>query len=609
MLGVLQPDLDQTIDMPALLLVGTLPNAKPGEAYEGRLQIRNQVGACQIYSVTGGPLPPGGAIYVDGDEVVVSWPAYSTDAAPLANPDFSTGDITGWTVTTKGELPGYPVSATASAARPPAGDAYSALWIGNEGNGHARGVEAVWANATRADAPPTFSITASAQIALDDTSTSQNRGRVRLQFFDDSDSPIGAPFEGNLIRGDNEAYRVSQVTAVGPTGSATVELQVWTTGNESPGSGVRFGAVQWDAPQLVGINVETTLCFTVTIRDSTGRTAPWSGCVVVKGISDFRWISTASPTINPANNCGQAAWSPELGLCAVTSFSGGVTTLYTSSDLVTFTAATTVPNECGAVTWSSALGMFVFCETGLTDPSPCYGWDGAILHTLTSVPTQNAKQMAYGGGYVAITGRQNSSFVPKPRLVVSADMTTYKSLWPGTTSSARFPAVAYGGGKFLAAGANHGTNQTVLLFLYDPVLDSGAEYTFNLDAVPGSNSPNLSVTYNPDAGEWLVSRNAEVWAVTFPGGVLSAVRRGTFPSGAIAYNSLLYVQDAARYVAISDAGSTNLDRSMISVDGSAWVSATTAMGSEQFNSTPVWIPSMQKLVAAMAAGVRVGEFY
>lgn len=90
----LRPDLDQTADQLPLYITGTLPNAKPGEAYEGRLQIHNQIGACSIVSVTGSDVPPGGSWYVDGDELVLQWPEYKAEDAPILNPGFE-GDKEG----------------------------------------------------------------------------------------------------------------------------------------------------------------------------------------------------------------------------------------------------------------------------------------------------------------------------------------------------------------------------------------------------------------------------------------------------------------------------------------------------------------------------------
>ena len=91
----LRPDLDQSAEQQLpLYITGSLPNGKPGVAYEGRLQIHNQVGACTVVSVTGDPLPIGGTVSIDGDEIVVAWPAYAEEAAPIINPGFE-GDQEG----------------------------------------------------------------------------------------------------------------------------------------------------------------------------------------------------------------------------------------------------------------------------------------------------------------------------------------------------------------------------------------------------------------------------------------------------------------------------------------------------------------------------------
>ena len=72
-----RPDLTQKFGKLALYVAGTLPGAFIDEAYEGRLQIHNAIGACSAELINGA-VPPGGGVYVDNDthEVVVTWPAY-----------------------------------------------------------------------------------------------------------------------------------------------------------------------------------------------------------------------------------------------------------------------------------------------------------------------------------------------------------------------------------------------------------------------------------------------------------------------------------------------------------------------------------------------------
>ena len=74
--------------------------------------------------------------------------------------------------------------------------------------------------------------------------------------------PTGEDAPGTGIMGDETVVRDlddGKPPGIYPDPPAhTAGVAVWTTANESPGSGVRFGAVEWDAPQVVGINVETT---------------------------------------------------------------------------------------------------------------------------------------------------------------------------------------------------------------------------------------------------------------------------------------------------------------------------------------------------------------
>jgi hypothetical protein len=172
-----RPDLDQDRGLLPLYITGTLPEYVVRAAYEGRQHIHNAIGACRVDQIAGDTLPLGSQIWVDQatQQIVVTWPAYSEDETPLENPGFEQGDTGGWSITTRGEREGYPVTAIASGDRPHAGQ-YSAYWLGNQGYGHARGVEAVLGNRTHGQCYPMQQVTASAWIALDDTESSQNRG-------------------------------------------------------------------------------------------------------------------------------------------------------------------------------------------------------------------------------------------------------------------------------------------------------------------------------------------------------------------------------------------------------------------------------------------------
>jgi len=87
---------------PPLQLVGSLPNYDVGQAYEGRLDILNNIGPCGVEIVWEESfLPAGSAAVVDMDnlQVVVTWPAFTPPEevkTTIVNGDFQTGTLEGW---------------------------------------------------------------------------------------------------------------------------------------------------------------------------------------------------------------------------------------------------------------------------------------------------------------------------------------------------------------------------------------------------------------------------------------------------------------------------------------------------------------------------------
>ncbi|TMN24493.1 hypothetical protein [Pseudoxanthomonas sp. X-1] len=275
-----RPDLDQARYAPALYVTGALISGKPMLAYEGRLQIHNAIGACTAEQIDGDTLPNGSAIYVDQatSEVVVAWPAYAeTGAAALNNPGFEAGNLTGWDVVTIGQQGTPPNHIGVTTSRPYAGS-YCSHYAGQKGVGHAGGIEAQWLNTKRAACYPQKKITAAIKVSFDDTTSSQNRGRARLVFFDGSGNPIQA-YDGNLIKGNSEAWQDSSLTQAAPEGTRSVGMGAWVTSNQS--GAVRLDAATWDAPDIVGTAVAGVFNLTIRVRDSAGRVYFWIGQVII----------------------------------------------------------------------------------------------------------------------------------------------------------------------------------------------------------------------------------------------------------------------------------------------------------------------------------------
>lgn len=358
----LRPDLDQTADQLPLYITGTLPNAKPGEAYEGRLQIHNQIGACSIVSVTGSDVPPGGSWYVDGDELVLQWPEYAENYAPISNPGFESGMDgwtagAGWSVTTNNPIDGTTSGVFKNASGESVLSSNSRYPVNGE------------------------SFSAHCKVRQGASSAGNAGGAVRVEFRDADGMVVGFKDGNRVMSASNNAVKPSNV-AISPSdypaGAMTVNIA---------GLGIRkrqnrevwADTFSWDYRVAAsGVNIETQLCFTVTVRDSAGRPAQWSGCVtVVSHQWDGTWIATTVPAHRYVPN---AIWIEEWGMWVATFYANsGTTTVRTSPDLVTWTSRFTLSDGHNAsidrmgLAWSPDTGTLLVAQSYLnyyivTDP-------------------------------------------------------------------------------------------------------------------------------------------------------------------------------------------------------------------------------------------------
>lgn len=260
-----RPDLDQDVYQPALYVNGRFARAKPSQAYEGRLQIRNSIGGCSVLQIGGDKLPDGAQLRVDQatKEVVVAWPAYQTAQAPIANPGFEEGK-TGW------ELgPGWNIDTE----NPPSGQWAAGYW-GNWGTSRI-------SNAARYTVQPGQITTAKCDVRQGASSEGNAGGSVMLEYRNAAGEVIHT-VEGNQVMSasKNRVYP-SSVFGAAPPGAATINVA---------GNGIRYREnkilfvdnFQWDhTVPSAGINFETVLNVVLRVNDSTGRSFVWSGPITV----------------------------------------------------------------------------------------------------------------------------------------------------------------------------------------------------------------------------------------------------------------------------------------------------------------------------------------
>lgn len=271
-----KPDIDQHQSLLLLYVDGSLPSAKPGLAYEGRLQIHNNVGDCTVQQIGGASLPPGSTITVDNatSQVVVAWPAYDSG---IFNADFEQG-AAGWE-------PGFGWEIGTTSPPTPAPES------GGQCGKYLRKGEAYIRRASWDAVTPGQSLTARARInPVNKRSGSQ--GLVNIEWYDGSRTMISRAV-GSLVEYGDE-WEWSAVTSVNPGNAEFAKISVLgkhaiTGRNGWQTRPVLLDRVEWNYPSS-GVNTDATYCITLRVRDSAGRTADWSGCIVV--VDAQYWDST-----------------------------------------------------------------------------------------------------------------------------------------------------------------------------------------------------------------------------------------------------------------------------------------------------------------------------
>lgn len=268
-----RPDLDQRRGRLALYVTGALPNGKPGLAYEGRLQIHNAIGACTVEQIDGDTLPPGSSLYIDGDEVVVAWPAYTETSAPIFNGDFEQGDVgwlkgAGWTIENSGG----------------GNDGFGAKVAVYRGQGESF-LEAA------AYFPAQLQGFAGKVNVQQGASSAGNVGAgIGVRYYD-ADHQLVATQLGRFIdSGSKGAWHWSEGDFSVP--GAVAYLRPVVRGyRRRENKPLWVDDASWEYQAILGINAEATFNLSLRVRDSAGRSALWSGAVVVE---DSFYVAFAS---------------------------------------------------------------------------------------------------------------------------------------------------------------------------------------------------------------------------------------------------------------------------------------------------------------------------
>lgn len=357
-------------DLPSLYVDGTLANANSQLPYEGRLQIHNAVGACSV-KLLSGDLPPGHSLSVDNStlEVVVRWPAYVSATATLPNANFSEGDKgwdkgTGWSI-----IEGNNVLDPSDS-----GNSWEGLFVHQMG-------ESSMMSQSFIKAEPGKSYTASIDVQTGGAREHSHGAAVRLAFYDANGNKIGGD-DGNVVKQTTgDGWATSSLTITSPPNTATIKGGV-ASYRMHQDIALWVDNFKWNVQQdSQGTNVQGDIPLSIEVKDSSGRTADWSGVIHVGSyaVSSRYWRLWITANCDP----GSGSYI-NLSLLALQAQSGGV-------------------NQCvgsgGTATQSSELNASYGSINAFENPNldGTLNPNGYFWHTADQDPDNTSTLNEYGG--------------------------------------------------------------------------------------------------------------------------------------------------------------------------------------------------------------------
>ncbi len=256
-------DADHQPGPNVLSIGGKLAGYRASQAYEGRLQISNAVGVCQVQQTGGDTLPKGSEITVNQytRQIVITWPAYAQlPGDPLFNGDFERGD-TGWI---KGS--GWAIE--------PVGD-------GNDGKGSYVGVYRgqgtnymEQTDYTEVSTGLQFPVKVNVQQGA---SRAGNCGAgIGLRYYDVDKNLIGEQLGEPVWSGAKARWHFSDMISSIPS-AAKYTRAIIAGGRVSENHPLWVDDASWSIPQEVGTNTNDVINLTLRVTDSSGAVATWSG--------------------------------------------------------------------------------------------------------------------------------------------------------------------------------------------------------------------------------------------------------------------------------------------------------------------------------------------
>lgn len=257
-------------DIPRLYVAGSLPSIPATWAYEGRLQIYNQVGNCSV-KLLSGDLPPGYSIGVDNatKEVVIRWPSNLSASTAMPNANFSEGDV-GWN---KGQ--GWSIIEGDNVLDPDdPGNSWEGLFV------HQIGESSMMSQAF-IPVQPGQTITASIDVQTGNAREHSHGAAVRIGFYDVFGTHVGGG-DGNVVKETtHDDWAKSSITIPVPPAAEFVNGG-FASYRMHQDYALWVDNFQWSVEQPTqGTTVAETIPLSLRVTDSDLRTADWSGSIVV----------------------------------------------------------------------------------------------------------------------------------------------------------------------------------------------------------------------------------------------------------------------------------------------------------------------------------------
>ena len=263
-----------------LSLSGSFIDAEVESAYTGSVDVVNSIGDFTVELVAG-ELPPGSEVSADnlGQRVVITWPQWDPNVAPVKNPGFE--DLLdhwepgpGWIPTSDNPIAGL----------------LSAGYINNGGR-------SVISSKSRYKMKRGTSVTAKCAVRQGGSSAGNAGAFVRLEVRESLDGPVIQSVDGNAVMSaSNNAVKTSTVTYTSPNDRDVYVGMAGVGIRNKQNRLVWIDNFEWNLlVSFVGVDTAQSIPITIKVTDSAGRTYQQDYVIEVNDALQFMYNSSVYP--------------------------------------------------------------------------------------------------------------------------------------------------------------------------------------------------------------------------------------------------------------------------------------------------------------------------